>query len=267
MFPLNSDVYFDTFGRTDLSDWWSFNVTTPYNILHYVKSGRAYYTADGINHEFREGHLYILSGFSQIKRSLIPGEHFDHMYFDFSLNKVLKNDVVDIDTSKHPFLHSIAETISLFFLEADISQTNFPEYRNDKEILKMAHNFFEIIFYAANSITPLFSDIDSRISKALNYIHKNFNDPDLSIEKLAKHTHLSVPYLNRLFCNETQTTPYKYIMDFRLNHAYKLLQSGEPIKSVAEETCYSSVYSFSKAFKQHFSVSPGSLQPQQKSDI
>lgn len=260
----NTEFYFDAFGRTVLHNQWSFNITPAYNIMHYVIGGKAHYIHNGIVHEFREGHFYILSGLANIKRNLIPGEYFDHMYFDFSSNKILKNDVVEIDTAEYPLLHSIAECTSQFFLESDISQPTFTEYKDNKEILGMAHNFFKILLQTANSITPLFTNIDMRISDALDYIQKNYNDADLTIQKIARHIHLSVPRFNTLFYAETKTTPYKYIMEFRLNHAYKLLSDGEPIKFVAEASGYSNIYSFSKAFKHRYSVTPGSISPYKK---
>ena len=261
MSTLNSNVCFGSFGRTVLHDTWRFDYPTPYNIMHYVKSGKAHYTVNGETREFRKDFLYIFSGFTNLKRTLIPGESFDHVYFDFSTNQILKNDVIEINTLEYPLLHSIAETTSLFFLDAEISPDTYIAYRRNDELYELSHKFFEIIIRIVNSITPLFTNIDIRISKALDYIHKNFNDETLSIQRLADYTHLSVTYFNTLFYNEIKITPYKYIMDFRLNHAYKLLTIGEPIKYVADVTGYSNVYSFSKAFKQRFSVSPGSLLP------
>ena len=261
MITTGNSVHFDTFGRTALTEEWHFNHATPYNIICYVKSGKAAYILNGETHTFKEGHLYILSGLANITRTLIAGEVFDHMYFDFSSNKILKHDVVEIDVAKHPVLFSIAETISLFFSETKISELTFPEYRNNKELLKMVNSFFEILIGATNSVVPLFTDIDPRISKSLDYIHKNFYNNELSVEKIANHIHMSVTYFNTLFYNETKKTPYKYIMEFRLNHAYKLLGDGESVKSVANTAGYATVYSFSKAFKQHFGVSPGSIQP------
>ncbi len=96
----------------------------------------------------------------------------------------------------------------------------------------------------------------TRICQLLEYIHRNIQEP-LSLELLAEKSCWSRWQLQRVFQHETGFTVASYIRQLKLSQAAQLLlNSRERIIDIALATGFNSEISFTRAFKQHFSVTP-----------
>ena len=65
------------------------------------------------------------------------------------------------------------------------------------------------------------------IQEARQYIQENFRDPDLSVEKICRHLHMSPAYFSTVFKKETGQAYIAYLTDVRLNRAVELLMTTE----------------------------------------
>lgn len=65
-------------------------------------------------------------------------------------------------------------------------------------------------------------------------------------------------HLSYVFKKKTGNTIMSYYRNCRLTEAKKLLDQKISVAKVAEKLKYSSMYSFSKAFKKHWGISPRS---------
>lgn len=91
---------------------------------------------------------------------------------------------------------------------------------------------------------------------ALRYIQRNFADRIL-VADIAAHIGISRGYLTRLIKEATGMSPQEYLISLRMDHASRQLRhSPDPIRDVAQACGYSDSLAFSKAFKQHFGMSP-----------
>lgn len=98
---------------------------------------------------------------------------------------------------------------------------------------------------------------DSNTSRAVNYIHKNFSDPLLTNKKIADHLKISETYLNKQFLKNNGITPKKFVQKTRMENAVKLLSEGNNSMGEIAEMCgFTSIYSFSRAFKSYTGKSP-----------
>ncbi len=78
-----------------------------------------------------------------------------------------------------------------------------------------------------------------------------------NLEELATVTDYSYGYLSALFRETTRGTLQNYFKDKKLDAARLLLIEGKmTVTEISELLNYSSVYAFSKAFKEQFGVSP-----------
>ncbi len=106
--------------------------------------------------------------------------------------------------------------------------------------------------------TAAFAVSDTRLQKALAYLHEYSHDP-ITVVELASHAEVSRRWLEYAFREVFDETPYQYLRRHRLLKAKQLL-SDEPktrIADIAKRTGFSSVKQMRVAFQQSFGVTPG----------
>ena len=124
------------------------------------------------------------------------------------------------------------------------------EYRIDSLFLRILENIAVQTFRQTH-------DVKHNFFSLLDYLHSNFTDQTLSVEKLAARINISTTYLRQLFTVNLKTTPAKYITKLRLDYASQLLQSGYyTVEEVAELCGYNDSKYFSTSYKKHTGNSP-----------
>ena len=95
------------------------------------------------------------------------------------------------------------------------------------------------------------------LSLALKYIETHISNPELSNSLIAKHAHISEVYLRKLFGAKYHISPKQYILDIRIQKAKQLLSNSlHSISAISEQCGFSSVYTFSRCFKEKTGISP-----------
>jgi AraC family transcriptional regulator len=96
-------------------------------------------------------------------------------------------------------------------------------------------------------------------ARALWYIESHLGD-DLSLESIAQDVGVSPYHLSRAFSTTTGYGPSLYVRARRLSRAAKtLLHGAQDILAVALDAGYGSHEAFTRAFKQHFGLTPEQL--------
>ena len=95
------------------------------------------------------------------------------------------------------------------------------------------------------------------VEQALSFTKEHYADPDLSIQKVCGHLHISSGYFCGIFKKEVQLTFLQYLMQIRMEAAKELLRSTE-LKSfeIAGQVGFAEPNYFSFCFKKHIGVSP-----------
>lgn len=94
------------------------------------------------------------------------------------------------------------------------------------------------------------------IRESVAYLEQNFKR-DLSAEEMAEHLHISKVYFSQLFSRETGSTFTKYLTNYRMEHAKRLLATtNDRVYEIAEECGYADVKYFLKVFKKATGMSP-----------
>ena len=95
-----------------------------------------------------------------------------------------------------------------------------------------------------------------RIQQVLFYIQENYNG-EISLAEAASRLYVSESHLSRAFKQETGINFMQYVMKMRLKHAVEeLKQTDLSILQIANDSGFSSLAMFNKAFKEHFGETP-----------
>lgn len=95
------------------------------------------------------------------------------------------------------------------------------------------------------------------IQEAKEYIREHYPDPELSVETLCRHLHMSPAYFSTVFKKETGQTYVNYLTEVRLGKAVELLnETDDKTYMIAQKVGYQEQNYFSYVFKKRYGVSP-----------
>lgn len=195
----------------------------------------------------------------KIKIDNQPSARFVFLGFDVLTNHPLYNDLEDLIT-KHKQInqilnksHNIIEIMMKCLQE--VSATNIYSniliegYLNEIIVLILK----EINNYAINNYYV--KDKDLLLSNIIFYIENNILEIS-SVSDICQRFAFSESYLSHFFTKNLGISLYQYIQNLKLRKAIFLLKEGNSVTSVATQLNYSSIYIFSRAFKNKFGTSP-----------
>ncbi len=94
------------------------------------------------------------------------------------------------------------------------------------------------------------------IKTAVDFIHENYTQ-SITVDDIINKLHISKFHFIRLFRRTVGTTPYNYIMAYRINESKILLRNTDkPISEIAELCGFSDTSNFIRQFKKHCSEKP-----------
>lgn len=94
------------------------------------------------------------------------------------------------------------------------------------------------------------------VNMAAELIAESYNKR-VRISEIADKVGINRSYLTNIFKREMNMSPQEFLINFRLEKAAEMLrESEEPVGSIASAVGYTDALTFSKAFKQKYSVTP-----------
>jgi AraC-like DNA-binding protein len=262
-------------GYSELHANWNWkDVYSPFARLYYVKSGRARTYIRGKVYELEPGYVYLTPPFT-LHDDECDGD-FSLYYIHFYEEPTHKESV--FDTYDFP-VKLPASALDLELIER-LQTINPDRYLIDIDP-KMYDNAPTFSRYVANnnklpyhilvetrSILAVFMsrfleyrvrksvDKDERINDSLQYIHEHINR-NISIADLSKRSCVSNDHFIRLFKQEMQQTPTRYINAKKIEKAQLLLlTTRNSIHAIAMELSIDNASYFNKLFRQYTGKTP-----------
>lgn len=249
--------------KNRFTDLWSQN-----NYVFYVIDGRKiWHTAHG-SHELKKGScVFVRKGASIIEQFFDIGFCLVLFFIpDHFICETLKSRSVPIRKVGEDYgtvmpLHT-SDTLETFFLSMSsyFASTQEP----DKGLLEL--KFRELILTLAD---------DPHNAELLAYFCSLMNEPhtaslqrvmadnycfNLTLEQYAELCNRSLSTFKRDFQKLMHTTPGKWLMEKRLNHAMKLLTNKDKtVNEVAFESGFENASHFARSFKKRYQATPSAI--------
>ena len=198
--------------------------------ITYTHRGKQYVSNPNVAVLLPKGESYSLYG---DKNGIFPVINFDCIGLECT-------DIVVFPLQNPELFYKECRTLIELFL--------FPDKQLDIYI-----TFYGILKHIAGEQSPQ----NHALQQALTYIEDHIADPKLSNSVIAYNAHISEVYLRKLFSENYHTSPKQYILDIRMQKAKQLLtDSSLSVASISELCGFSSVYTFSRCFKEKTGMSP-----------
>ena len=239
----------------------------------YLQKGSGSYTINGKTFRINENQAFVAFPYCKISYSADVGSIWDLRWVSFS-DETVENFLFSLGvTENSPVLTILrpkeAENIlEKLFRSLSPSYRDFPE--KECKAIGLAYQFLELFAESrtrapaspvlpASSFSPVMpaKKITNRaVLDAIFYISQNF-DRTIRVADVAAAAGLERSYFSRLFKKETGIACEKWLNDFRMEKAAKLLKSGRlNVAETARSSGFSDQFYFSRAFKKHFGVPP-----------
>ena len=167
-----------------------------------------------------------------------------------------ENTRQNIRTSDYPFIKNIFDLLPAFqtirSILPQVSNTDLNSYIVDNTLNHILINIFLKFVKFKSSSKSIISMEDSIVTNIIGYLHANTDNIN-ALQQMPNNMGYSYSYLSHLFAKKTGQTLTSYFTQLRMTEAQKSLQSGSSVTTVAQQLGYSSIHSFSRAYKAYFS--------------
>ncbi|MCK5803893.1 MAG: helix-turn-helix transcriptional regulator [Lentisphaeria bacterium] len=139
------------------------------------------------------------------------------------------------------------------------ARTGLHELRLKCEVLLFLAEVRESIAGGAGLAPPLTHGCEAAVA----YLHERFRSADVTLAHVAAAAGLSAPHLCRLFRNQLEISPMKYLHRLRMDHARDLLRrTSQNVSQVAYAVGYRDPLHFSRTFRAYTGLSPRQFRQQ-----
>lgn len=239
-------------------------------IIHYVLSGEGILTFKNKTYNITKNNLFILPPHSNASYKQNRNNPWSYIWIELngiSMKSFL--DKIQFDTDN--FMYHDNDKLYLknclinMILDDDKATLKSEYYVILGYIFKI---FSFLIKYYPKEVENYSSKQEIVVHKICEYLERKFDDPNLSLDEIAKKFYFTQSYLTRLFKKEMGITPIQYIDELRMKKAIELLgHKTFTIEQIAETLGYSNQFYFTKRFKKYYGMPPSKYKQKNLVDL
>lgn len=265
---------------TDLAEW----MNHTFGNRFYVAAGQPVSDRSELPEIYQNLEILIENKFYQKEtRVFLPDKVSEdtgsEQFLDETINRMIEN--IRLDDMTHLWEHfrilksgmgelGSYSQIYTRFLFSNLVKEFFTHQHQDRKKLEAAvQNVYEMqsVQEVLNLVESLIQNMEERlaasndgsrneVAQAKSYIYEHYSE-DISVEKLAELVYLSPGYFSYIFKKETGDTVSRFIRNYRMEQAKKLLSdTSMKIVQICRETGFSNVSYFCKNFREYCGCSP-----------
>ena len=218
-----------------------------YWLLHFVVSGKGRFTSPRGSFSPSKGDMFIIRPYEITFYEADETEPWDYIWIGFSAGVSLPSSLLESDVIYAPDMRDIFGRID----SAEDVRSN----RSGCEPT-LVSAVWELIgrLEQADGRAPLLPD--GHVKAALNIMENEYHS-GVTVEEIAARLHLNRSYFWSLFKGVMKRSPKEYLTALRMERAAELLRKRKLSVSVtAASVGYPDLFAFSRAFKNHYGISP-----------
>ena len=189
-------------------------------------------------------------------------------------NEKIASEIGDFDSihlSSFAVKQSNGEfTLVMLYDSTDAADAFMDDIKKHAELVSSKISLVNMFDY--NSFFELTADksrkyygSDDIVSLAIDYINRNYQDPDISLEKIAHSLHISKNYLGTLLKKRTGVRYNRYLMEVRVKKAKELLSKSDiSVNRICNEIGLSNIDYFRNNFKELTGITPSEYRRKSK---
>ncbi len=222
-------------------------VAKEWYVLHFVASGKGKFKTERGEYSISENEIFIIKPGEITYYEADFEEPWEYIWLSFyskiRLPEIIeKNDVIK------------AEYLKECFTEATERPDLFENIRGYEEFLLA--KIWELISLVKMRERRTTSQ-GNYVKRALSLMESEFQS-GITAAEIANRLSLNRAYFTKIFTEAMKVSPGKYLHEFKMNKAAQMLRTKKyTVSVVASSVGFFDVFSFSRAFKAHFGISPG----------
>jgi len=217
-------------------DHWSYrDVSLGFSRLYYVLDGEAYYEERGEKVRLKKNHLYLTPVKTRFTLTENPKDKLLHTYAHITTVPTV-DEFTEIRVEEGTLLF---DAVALWrkYIHSD-----------EKALTGVLELVLSCLEQRAEEANPVAAEAKAYID--------GMEDFSFDMTALSRGLGYTREHVTRSFLAAYHTTPCQYATLRRMNVAAERLKTGDKVSEIAEALGFASPYSFSKAFKNHFGLSP-----------
>ena len=250
----SDDFYLYELGRNQCQPLYSYQHYVKNRIiLHFIIKGNGMLKLNDKQYDIHEHQVFLIPENTLAYYQADKDDPWEYIWFHIGGPKIpliLKEAGL---TPSHPVYTPMSCAKEIEDLAMDILDNYTRQYYCVGTLYKICDYMIE------NSADKEESEVENSliyVKNVISYIQLKYTEP-VKIEQIAFALGLNRSYLTRLFKDATGYSLQEYLVTYRMKMAAKLLNNESMnVSEVAANVGYTDTFTFSKAFKRHFGLSP-----------
>lgn len=237
------------YGHEDCSKGYSIgNFVRNNYLIHYVHKGSGTYRVRGQEYNLKAHDVFLIYPDEITYYIASEDDPWEYSWVEFSGTAVASLLSATGFTADRPVMYSVKKA------EEHIYTLSQSESTNPYDIVGLLYRFLGALVVDKPKNGSM---ADEYVKAAVSYIHTFYYIANINVEEISAYVGIDRSYLYRLFKEKMGMSPKKYIMEYKLKTAAKLLkETNLSVGQVALSTGFDDQLYFSTAFRNYYGVAP-----------